>query len=446
MVLANGWKFMYIIVHMDFFEKKKIGVLYPIIIGQLISLIGTSIQSMAIPLYILQTTGSGLLVSVSQMITVAVTVIVSPIAGVAGDRYNRKRLLVGSDLVSFAVVLALFVLFSAGVTSLPFIFLCQALCAASECLLISSLFAIIPDLVAGQDITKANAIRSMGSSVALFMGPMLGGVLYGFLGGIKYIFLINALSFLVSALLACALRYRRTLPAPGGGFTLTSFVNDLKEIMTYLQDNATIRRIARFAVILNMTSAPILYVIIPYLIVDVVKMSSQQYGLVQGLYMAGFFAGGVLLSTLRIRNMKRLVRPSLMAMSAATLLLSLCSLLPIASAFSGILKSMALITCTIIVIGCGDSVSGTIVQSEIQSTVRPDIISRIGGVINMTFQVSMELGLLIVGLLIDHVPLYWVFIPIALFLMVFTALGSGRLFTGPPTVAGVAQANKDATE
>jgi MFS family permease len=377
----------------------------------------------------LNKTGSGLLVSISQMITIASTVIVSPLAGVIGDRYNKKRLLVGSDIASGAVVAGMFALFNAGVTGLPFVFLCQALCAASECMLISSLFAIIPDIVSNRDITRANAMRGMGTSIALFVGPMLGGMVLGFLGmksGMKYVFLINALSFLFSATLASFIKYGRRAPANTGEFSLNSFVSDLKEIMKYLKENASIRKIARFAVILNIASAPILYVVIPFLIVKVINMNSQQYGFIQGFYMAGFFIGGLLLSALKLKNTRRMVRPSLFVMSAATLLLSIISLPPVV----GALGNMAAITVLIVMIGCGDSVSNTIVQSEIQSIARSDIISRVGGVLNMAFQASIPAGLLVVGLLIDHIPLYWVFIPIALFLLIFITFSSRGLFTG----------------
>lgn len=300
-------------------ESKRLRSLIPIIVGQLVSLVGTSIQSMAIPLYMLDRYHSGLLVSVSQMITIVVTLLISPFAGVLGDRFNKKKLLIGSDLLSGAVVAVLFVLFMLGLNDIAFIFICQALCAAFECMLISSLFAILPDIVPEKEITRANAIRGMGSGIALFAGPMLGGIVYAW--GMQYVFLINALSFLLSAALTCFIRYRRTtIRAAGGSNPLKTFVADLREISRYLEENASIRRIARFAVVLNLLSAPILLVIIPYLLKQVMGLSPLQYGLTQGFYMVGFFVGGLALSLLRIKDMKKTVVPALVIMAAATLL------------------------------------------------------------------------------------------------------------------------------
>jgi MFS family permease len=406
------------------------GMLYPIIIGQLFSLIGTSIQSMAIPLYILEEYHSGLLVGISQMITIVVTIIISPFAGVLGDRYNKKRLLMGSDLFSGVIVSGMFVLFSTGLTGLPFILACQALCAAFECMLFSSLFAILPDIVPEGELTRANALRGMGTGVALFAGPMVGGLIYTI--GMKYIFLINALSFLLSALLTGFIRYRKAARRAAPGVSLRSCVSDLRDTLKYLGENAAIRTITRFAVILNLLSAPLLLIVIPYLLKQVMAMDSTQYGLIQGFYMVGFFVGGLVLSVFRLKDAKRIVRPALFVMTAATLLFSLVSLPQGMRVFG----SMLAIVPFMLLIGCGDFISGTVVQSEIQASVRPDVISRVGGVLNICFQAAMPAGLLVVGLVIDHVPVYAVFIPLAVALAVFVAFFSGRLFkAGAQTTA-----------
>jgi hypothetical protein len=59
------------------------------------------------------------------------------------------------------------------------------------------------------------------------------------------------------------------------------------------------------------------------------------------------------------------------------------------------------------------------------------MISRLGGVLNMAFQVSIPAGLLLAGVLIDLVPVYALFIPLAVFLFVFIAVFSGGLFPKP---------------
>ena len=151
----------------------------------------------------------------------------------------------------------------------------------------------------------------MGSGIALFAGPMLGGIVYSLGHEIR----LPHQRVIVPAFRGAHVlhKYRSTtIRAAGGSNPLTTFVADLREISRYLEENASIRKIARFAVMLNLLSAPILLVIIPYLlIVKVMGLSPPQYGLMQGFYMVGFFMGGLALSLLRIKNMKKTVVPAL---------------------------------------------------------------------------------------------------------------------------------------
>jgi MFS transporter, DHA3 family, macrolide efflux protein len=409
-----------------------------IIIGQFISLIGSSIQTTAIPLYILQTTHSGLMVSISQIISITAPVLISPLAGVMGDRYNRKTILIASDFVSASIVFVLFILFTLNVNGLAALFVSQALCTASECLLMTSLFAIIPDIVTDSYVTKANALKSISSGLALFAGPMLGGVVFGFLG-IKAVFLINAMSFVVSALLAIPIKYRRTTAPSTVRLTIGTISADIKEVLAYIWHTETLRRLTRFAIVINMACAPILYVIIPFLTMNVIKMQSQQYGVIQSFYMGGFIVGGFILSAIKLRSTRWMVRPSLLLLGGSTLALSLVSVHPLAGVFGNVIA----ISVLILLMGLSDSICSTVVQTEIQVTARPDIMSRLGGVLNMAFQVSMPLGLLLVGLLIDKLAhVYLVFVPIALFLVVFIAVSSKNLF--PPKKLGSGEQQDDA--
>lgn len=396
-----------------------------IIIGQFISLVGSSIQTTAIPLYILETTQSGLMVSISQIITIVVTVIVSPFAGVLGDRFNRKKVLVFSDLASGAMILVLFGIFTAKVGNVAFLFLCQALCTASECTLLASLLAIIVDLVPNDKVARANAMRSIATNTALFIGPIIGGALFGLLG-MRFVLLINAASFFISAAFAMGIRYQRTVQPVAAPVSLRSMVGDIREAVAYIRQNDYLKRLLKFTVIMNMADAPVVNAILPFLVMTVIHMTSQDFGVIQGLFMGGFIAGGFVLSVIKIKRVNRLVRPALLTQCGVTLAFSLASL-PLLLAFTG---NVFVISALMMVIGFSNSISSTVVLTEIQLSVRPDMMSRVGGAMNMAFQASMPLGLLAVGLLLDRLPVYFIFIPLAAFLLIFVALSSNTLFTG----------------
>ncbi|USS40327.1 MFS transporter [Thermococcus aggregans] len=67
-------------------------------IGRWVSQAGWVIQDIAVPLYVLDKTGSGAIMSLFILVELIPRLLVNPIAGVIGDRYNRKKLMVWLDI------------------------------------------------------------------------------------------------------------------------------------------------------------------------------------------------------------------------------------------------------------------------------------------------------------------------------------------------------------
>ncbi|HQP57555.1 MAG TPA: MFS transporter, partial [Petrotogaceae bacterium] len=79
---------------MNSLEKRNL-VLY--VWGRFVSILGSGIQAMAIPLFILDLTGSAKIMSTVTMFSLVPMLIMLPIAGVLGDRLNRKHIMVNMD-------------------------------------------------------------------------------------------------------------------------------------------------------------------------------------------------------------------------------------------------------------------------------------------------------------------------------------------------------------
>ena len=84
-------------------EQKRNFLLYSA--GRLVSLIGTGVQMIALPLYILDLTGSGTLMGTFALLSMLPGLIFSPIAGVLGDRMNRKKIMVNMDYLRGIIIL-----------------------------------------------------------------------------------------------------------------------------------------------------------------------------------------------------------------------------------------------------------------------------------------------------------------------------------------------------
>jgi MFS family permease len=197
--------------------------------GQIISLLGDWFNLIASASLIATLTRSGLAVGGLFVVRMLAPFLVSPIAGVAADRYNRKYLLIGADL-SRALVVFGFLL----VRRPEHVWLLYTLTAIQ--LGLSGFFfparnAILPDIVSPRELGAANALSSSTWSVMLALGAALGGLVAGQWGAYPS-FVVDALTFLASATLISRVAYRPThaLEGPDRGIpeALHQYVDGLR--------------------------------------------------------------------------------------------------------------------------------------------------------------------------------------------------------------------------
>jgi MFS family permease len=175
--------------------------------GEVVSLFGDWFNLIASAALISNLTQSGLAVGGLFVVRMLAPFLISPIAGVAADRFNRKHLLVAADLARALVVLGfLFVREPHQVWAL------YALTAVQ--LGISGFFfpsrnALLPDIVNRAELGGANALSSATWSVMLALGAAIGGLVAG-QWGIYPAFVIDSATFLVSALLIVRIAYQPT--------------------------------------------------------------------------------------------------------------------------------------------------------------------------------------------------------------------------------------------
>jgi MFS family permease len=204
--------------------------------GQIVSLLGDWFNLIASASLIANLTQSGLAVGGLFVVRMLAPFIVSPIAGVFADRYNRKKLLIIADL-SRAVVVVGFLL----VRRPEHVWLLYTLTALQ--LGLSGFFfparnAILPDIVEQRELGAANALSSATWSVMLAFGAALGGIVAGE-WGVYPSFVVDALTFLGSAALLSQLRYTRP-PALDEGSTVADGMRQIVDGLRYLGRNRDI--------------------------------------------------------------------------------------------------------------------------------------------------------------------------------------------------------------
>ncbi len=148
-----------------------------------------------------RTGGSAWILSVTTLITMGGVGLLGPIGGVIADRGDRKRAMIGSDLVGAAMFVAL--AFSGPVW---LILVVAFLSAAAATPFRAGSTAAIPNLVQDEAlIARANGRLAIGSNLGIMLGPAIGGLLVAWVGA-GPAFVLNAASFVVSAGLIWSIR------------------------------------------------------------------------------------------------------------------------------------------------------------------------------------------------------------------------------------------------
>src|SRR4051812_27325134 len=174
-----------------------------IAVARVISITGGSAAYTALMFGIYQQTHSAAWLSATLLLTFGVTGFVGIFAGTLGDRFDRRKVMIASDLLGAAfflcmglahapVLLILFAFFSA-VVEVPFW---------------SASAAAIPNLVESEsDIPWGNSLVAMARNAGIMIGPAIGGIALTAFGA-QTVFIANAISFVVSALLVVTVHGR----------------------------------------------------------------------------------------------------------------------------------------------------------------------------------------------------------------------------------------------
>ena len=178
--------------------------------GQIVSLLGDWFNMIACATLIAQLTQSGAAVGGLFVVRMLAPFLMSPFAGVAADRYNRKSILIITDLLRAVLVLGF--LGVGGPRGVWFLYGLTALQLGVSGFFYPARSAILPSLVRPEELGTANTLSSVTWSVMLTLGTALGGLATGLLG-VRFAFLVDSSTFVISALCLWGIRYT---PEPAG--------------------------------------------------------------------------------------------------------------------------------------------------------------------------------------------------------------------------------------
>lgn len=389
-------------------EKRSRGNIILLTSGRLVSLFGSGVQGIAIPLYILDQTGKASMMGLFSMASLIPALLFAPLAGVLGDRLNRKTIMIGADAARFLLISLLAVLVAFDILFLWALFLVQIFVSISDSLFNSSSDGILPDLASAENLHKANAAKGSTEAAALILGPVAGGVIYG-LGGIFPVFAINAFSFALSCALEFFIRYRRTTHDTEK-LTVRDFIRRIKEPFRFVAGHHAIRQLFIMGTAVYFLIYPLFDVVLPYIVKKTIGFSSTQMGILFGFLMGGVLLGDIVTSSLFNRmGAKKLIRIGLFIEIFLIMMVG-SSVLPVVMAFLGgaSLHFYAILCALMALIGFFCTWVIMPVNVNMQKIVPNEMRSRYYSIFNMSTQAGVPVSAVIYGVLLDAVNSYYI--------------------------------------
>jgi MFS family permease len=205
--------------------------------GQIVSLLGDWFNLIASAALIAHLTESGAAVGGLFVVRMLAPFLVSPIAGVAADRYSRKGILILTDIVRGLIVIGF--LFVREPEQVWVIYLLTGLQLGLSGFFFPARTSILADITKPEELGTANALTGTTWSMMLSFGAALGGLSSGLLG-IYPSFVIDALSFFASALIISRMEYQLPTTLQNTDETIAAAIRQYSEGLAYLRGKVDI--------------------------------------------------------------------------------------------------------------------------------------------------------------------------------------------------------------
>ncbi|MCM1135201.1 MAG: MFS transporter [Clostridium sp.] len=369
-----------------------------VVIGQIISLFGNAAIRFALPLYLLNLTGSSTLYGTVTACAFIPAVLLSPVGGIVADRVNRRNIMVTLDFFT-ALVILVFSLLMGRVNLVLLLAATMMLLYGIAGAYQPSVQASIPALISQDKYMAANSVINGISALSSLTGPVLGGILYS-AWGLQPVLWLCMGCFFLSAVMEIFIQMPFEKPALGDSMWRTVKADFGESLRFIVRDKPAIGKGLLAVCGINLFLSAMINVGLPYLVTEVLDLQgfdvNRLYGYGEGVLAAGGMAGGVCAGALA----KRLE----IQKSGRILVCAALSVFPVGISLflfpSGLLNYFVLTVCCFAVMLCA-TIFSVQTMSFVQAETPQALIGKVISVILTVSMCASPLGSALYGILFE---------------------------------------------
>jgi len=358
-------------------------------VGQLFSLIGTNMTQFALTIWVWQITGEATALSLVSFFAFVPAVLVSPVAGVLVDRWNRKLAMMLSDLGAILSTIVVLLLFSIGRLEIWHLYITGAFTGFFQAFQFPAYSAAITMIVSKDQYTRASGMLSMADFGSNIFAPVVAALLLGVIG-IEGILTIDILTFLIAIVTLLFIRIPKPRVSEEGAKSKGNIWRESIYGFQYIFSRRSLLGLQLIFFCMNLVITFAVTVFSP-MILALTDNNTNVLGIIQSTLGLGGMLGSIILSYWG--GPKRKIHGVLIGMAISMLGMIVFSL----GRSIEIWIITAFFTMFFIPFVNGSS------QAIWQSKVPPDVQGRVFATRSLIAQISTPVSMLLSGPLADHV-------------------------------------------
>ena len=361
-----------------------------------ISLVGDWMLMIGLPIYVYILTHSALATSLMFIAGILPQIALGSVAGVFVDRWDRKRVMIITNVLLALCLLPL--LFFHSVNLLWVVYIVAFLESLISQFFTPAESALLPRLVDEEHLASANSVSSLNGNLARLIGPPLGGIVAGLLG-LTGVVLLDAASFVIAAVLITLITVNARPVKKQASVETTMQANPWRKVWHEWLEGLRLvkqeRNVAAMFALIAITSLGegVFSVLFIVYVSRVLHGGSLQLGWLQGAQAVGGLIGGLLIGFV----VKKVSLPHLIGFGAIAFGVVDLLIFNYPTFFPGIVIGLALF----VLVGIPGVGFSTGVTTLLQTSVEDEYRGRIFGAMGTTSALLMLLGIMLAGFLGD---------------------------------------------
>jgi len=271
----------------SFYQSAGMLAFMTISFGQLVSILGSTMSAFALTIWAWQVTGQATTLALVTFATFAPSILVSPLAGALIDRWNRKLVLIVSDLATGCLTIMLLLLYTTGNLAIWHLYVISAGTSVFQAFQVPAYAAVIPTMLPKAQYSRANGIMSLAGSIPGIAAPLLAGVLIISIG-LQGILLIDIVTFLFAILTLLWIHIPQPKVSAAGALSKASLWQESLYGFRYLSTYPSLQGLLLMGALMNACLTFGNVVLSP-----MVLARTNSNAAILGIVEAGFGIGGV---------------------------------------------------------------------------------------------------------------------------------------------------------